>query len=63
MLTIDGYVIGVGSRCKHCQSWKPKTEFEVENGSLYKFCKECMKEQGRSVEYPPMEERGFGKII
>ncbi len=51
------------SYCKWCHSWKPVTEFyeREDRDGYYKWCKDCMDKNGRSVKWPPATERGYGK--
>lgn len=53
-----------GVWCSHCHKLLPVTEFFVreDRPELYKWCKTCMRQQGREPDWPPVEERGDGKI-
>lgn len=51
------------SYCKHCHSWKDVSHFNEreDRTGYYAWCIECMDAEGRSTNYPAMEERGGGK--
>jgi hypothetical protein len=51
------------SYCKYHRRWEPVEEFEVreDRAGYYAWCKQAMDEQGRSVNYPAIEDRGYGK--
>jgi hypothetical protein len=49
--------------CRQCHKMKSNDDFhkiEDRSNGFYAFCKSCMDEQGRSLEYPPIEKRGYG---
>jgi len=51
-------------RCTLCLKIKSLEDFEERDDDMtvgyFAWCKTCMKEQGRSVDYPAKEERGGG---
>jgi len=52
-------------RCTLCGNVKPITDFHERDDmqfGRYAWCKQCMEEQGRSVDYPDVKERGGGVI-
>jgi hypothetical protein len=50
--------------CKHCKKFKEIKEFyrRTDRDSYFAWCKGCMDNQRRSVDYPPVSERGSGLI-
>lgn len=51
--------------CINCKKNLSKINFEPREDRLdsyYKFCKNCMKEQGRSINHPPLKYGGDGNI-
>ncbi len=50
--------------CSCCRKWKDIIHFNIRKDrfGFYSWCNECMNIQGRTIDYPPEEERGFGKL-
>lgn len=51
-------------RCTNCGIAKANDNFYVRDDApgLYAWCTDCMKEQGRTTDYPPIKERGHGLL-
>jgi RNase P subunit RPR2 len=50
--------------CEHCHTFLPENKFYVreDRPGLYAWCTNCMYEQKRSPDYPPIKQRGYGLI-
>ena len=51
------------SRCTKCKNVKPIDDFyerEDRPGLPYAWCKKCCSENGRSPDYPELQEQGSG---
>ncbi len=52
-------------QCKLCKKVKPIGDFNEREDMIagrYAWCKTCMDDAGRTIEYPPEKERGSGVI-
>lgn len=51
-------------RCRQCHQLKSNADFyeREDRPALYAFCKSCMDKEGRSVDFPPVEEQGGGVL-
>jgi len=51
-------------KCESCSRWLEITEFlkREDREGYYSWCFGCMKEKGRSGDYPPLRKRGGGTI-
>jgi hypothetical protein len=49
--------------CKKCKRIKSNYDFleREDREGLYSWCIECMVKYSRRVDFPPKDERGFGK--
>lgn len=53
-------------KCICCTKTKNINQFPLREDRLsghYKFCFSCIVEQGRYKDWPPMEQRGGGRLI
>ncbi len=52
------------SYCKYHRCWEDISEFyeREDRPGYYSWCKRAMIKQGRSVDFPAMEDRGYGKV-
>lgn len=50
--------------CTNCGITKENDNFYVRDDApgLYAWCINCMKEQKRTTDYPPIQERGHGLL-
>jgi len=51
-------------RCKNCGFWRDLSHFDKreDRDGYYAFCKDCMKVECRTIDYPSLNKRGGGNL-
>ena len=54
-----------GVWCSNCKKLLSVADFDKRDDSpgLMAFCRTCCIEQGRTPDYPPKDERGYGRFV